>query len=347
MENATETVKKLDSLLKQSSNILIVCHTGADPDALSSLVAAKTILVEQYGKSNTLAVGERIPASLAFIPNSKSVTNGSIMDVLIKNPIDLVVCLDFSQWHLISKFDEEKIHEYLNKAGIPIAIVDHHPENHKNIESDVYVNLDPTSTAMNLYLIFHQHLQYQLLPKVTDCLLYGIVADTNRFKYGYGDSSTTKVLRAAADIIDNSELTIEQVANSMERFDNKTLHVIATFMKNIKLHTSDFAYTTLSEEDIAADNLDSTKLGDAALYVSNTIISMVDTAQRGVVIYPHLLEENTYTARFRSSSPDFPIDKFAKELGGGGHPQSGAARIKAQNIQEAAEKVLHTITALS
>lgn len=344
MDNATENIAKLNSLIKQSTTILVVCHTGADPDALSSLIALKTILMGHYGKKNVLAVAERIPASLSFIPGYKEVTNGSIVEALEKNPVDLLICLDFSQMHLASKTDGELIQEYITKSGIPMVIIDHHPESYKNLDADLYLNLDPTSTGSNLHLIFHKGLQFPILPKVADLLLFGIIADTNRFKYKYGAPSQATILHITSEILDHSQLSIEEISNRLERLDSKTLRLIHSIIKNIKFLDETFAYTSISVEEIEQENLEKTKLGDAALYVANSVISMVDTAMRGVVVYPHLLEENTYTARFRSCSPDFPVDIFAKKLlTGGGHPQAAAGRVKATSIEDAVEQVLKVV----
>lgn len=322
---------------------MIICHTGADPDALSSLAAMKFILYTHYQKKEVLAVGERIPVALSFIPGYSEVTNGSILETLQKNSVDLLICLDFGQLHLSSKLDAGEIKKYLQKAGIPVAIIDHHPAEHKDIEADVYINIDPTSTATNLHLIFHKELGLPIIPKVADSLMYGIIADTNRFKFAYGQHSQAPLLSISAELLAHSTVSIEHIANSMERIELATLKVISVFMKNTELHNKEFAYTLLSNDDLAAYDLDSKKLGDAALYISNLVISLVETATSGVVIYPHLLEDNVYTARFRASSADTPVDQYAKLLGGGGHPQSAAARIKANSAQEALAQVLAVI----
>lgn len=322
---------------------MIICHTGADPDALSSLAAMKFILHTHYQKQEILAVGERIPTSLSFIPGYSEVTNGSILESLQKNSIDLLIFLDFGQLHLASKTDSAEIKKYIQKAGIPVVIIDHHPMEHKDIDADIYINVDPTSTATNLHIIFHKELGFPIIPKVADSLMYGIIADTNRFKFAYGQHSQAPLLSISAELLAHSTVSIEQIANSMERIELATLKVISVFMKNTELHNKQFAYTLISNDDLAAYELDSKKLGDAALYISNLVISLVDNATCGVVIYPHLLEENVYTARFRSSSTDTPVDRYAKVLGGGGHLQSAAARIKANSAQEALNQVLAII----
>jgi len=340
MENATQLIEKLDSLIKGSSSILLVCHTGADPDALASLIAMQKILSLHYKKEVVTALGERIPKSLSFIPGYSSVVNGSILEFLEKRTPDLFICLDFSQLHMSSKFDAKKIEDFIKKAGIPFVVIDHHPETYKNLDADIYLNLDPTSTSTNLHVIFHEHLGFSILPEIADSLLFGIIADTNRFKYKYGVKSENRILRIAAELSTYSTVSIEEISNALGRMDLGMLKISSAFIENIKFVSDTFAYTSLSEEDIAAKNLDTAKLGGAGQYVANDIISMINTAQRGFIVYPLFVEENTYTVRFRSCNEKFPVNEFAKALGGGGHAQSAAARVKAKNIEEAVEKVL-------
>jgi phosphoesterase RecJ-like protein len=344
MQNATTQAQKFDELLKQSTTILLVCHTGADVDALASLLALKTILTTFYPDKTVSAVGERIPKSLAFLPSFGDAINGSVLENITKQSPDLMIFLDFSQIHMASKTDVVQIQETIKKNGITYAVIDHHPEMQENMEAELYVNLDSTSTATNLHILFHELLGFDILPSVADLLLYGIIADTNRFKYKYGQDSQVQLLQYVSKLLEKATVSIEDIANDLERADLGMMKIVATFIQNTQMATDDFAYTSISEDDIAAHHLDSTKLGDAAQYMANNIISLIGTAKRGAVIYPHLLEESTFTVRFRSSSEHYPISNFAKELGGGGHAQSAAARVKVNTIEEAVKIVLKKLT---
>lgn len=344
MQNATEQTQKLDELLKQSQSILLVCHTGADVDALASLLALKTLLTTFYPSKTVTAVGERIPKSLSFMPSFGEAVNGSVIETITKVSPDLMLFLDFSQIHMASKTEAEQIQETIKKNGIPFVVIDHHPEMYKNMEAELYINLDPTSTATNLHVIFHELLKRDILPSAADLLLYGIIADTNRFKYKYGQESQVQLLMYVSKLLEKATVSIEDIANDLERADLEMMKVVATFILNTRMATDDFAYTSISEDDLAALHLDTTRLGDAAQYMANNMISLIGTAKRGAVIYPHMLEENTFTVRFRSSSEHFPVSNFAKELGGGGHAQSAAARAKAANVEDAVGQVLKIIT---
>lgn len=340
MNNATKLAQDFEKLLSQSTTVLLTCHTGADIDALSSVIATKKLLEQNYPNLDITAVSERIPASLSFIPSYKEVKNGSILQTLEKQQFDLVIVLDFSQWHLASKTDATAIQELVTKAGIPFVVIDHHPEEYKNLESDIYINLDSTSTCTSLFILFSQLLQKPILPEVAQVLLYGIVADTNRFKYKYNAASQATIFRIVADLLEKSPESIEDIARQMDRFDSEVLKIVSLFINNITLFNKTFAYTTITEQELLETGVNTKKLSDAALFLANEVIATVDTASHGVVVYPHLQEKNTYTARFRSTSPDFPVQHIAAKLGGGGHPQSAAARLNVPTVEDAVKKIL-------
>lgn len=339
MNNATEMVQTLDSLIKRSFTIALVAHSSPDPDALSSLIAAKEVIEKNYDKDDVTAYAESIPQTLSFIPGKNTVVNGSLLDALKTKSIDLIICLDFNQWHMVSKLQAEAIKQEVAKQGIPVVVIDHHEEEGKNIDADCFIRVDPTSTAANLFTIFHENLSFPLTDIEAQHLLIGIVGDTNRFKYRYGVSQS-EILRKASIIQAASSLSIEEISNQMERYDATMLEIVAVLLKNIKTVSDTLAYTYLSESQFDEFQLTRSKIGDATLFVSSNIITNVGTSKRGFLVYPHFQEENTYTVRFRSNNNSFPVNDWAAKLGGGGHIQSAAARVHANSIEDAISIVL-------
>jgi phosphoesterase RecJ-like protein len=343
MNNATENVKKLDALIKKSFSIALVAHSSPDPDAISSLVALSRILKANYPHCEVFCTAESIPQSLSFMPGFSEVTNGQLLPILQTNAIDLVIMLDFNARHMVSKMQSEAIYQEAKKQGIAIAIIDHHEEKDVNIEYDCYVRLNPTSTAMNLYMAFHEILGLPLTAAIAAPLLYGIVADTNRFRNGYG-TNLAEVLAKTAKIVEAAETTIEEVSIQLERNSPEMLQVMSYFLQNIvTIPEQSAAYTFLTENDFDAHELSKPKLGEAATYVVNNIITHVGDSVRGFLIYPHFQESGKYTVRFRSDYAEKPVIQWAQKLGGGGHAQSAAARIHATSIEEALEIVLSVI----
>jgi phosphoesterase RecJ-like protein len=343
MNNATEMINTLNDLIKRSFTIVLVGHSSPDADALSSLIAAKEVISKNYEKDDVTAYAENIPQALSYIPGKKDVVNGSILDVLKNKSVDLIVCLDFNQWHMLSKFQAEAVKQEVLKQGIPIVVIDHHEEEGKNIDADCYLRLDPTSTAANLFSIFHENLEFELTDNEAQHLLIGIVGDTNRFKYRYGVSQS-EILRKASIIQAASSMSVEDISIQMERYEPDMLAVVSVLLNNIKVVSETLTYTYLSEAQFDEYQLSRSKLGDATLFISSNIIANVGNAKRGFIVYPYFQEENTYTVRFRSNDNSFPVNVWASQLGGGGHIQSAATRLHANSVEEAISIVLSVAT---
>lgn len=343
--NNTNIAKKIDQLIKNSNNILIVGHTSPDPDALSSVIALQEIIINHYQKK-VQAICEKTPDKLNFIPGYSDVIHNSLLNQIKTGGHDLVIFVDFNQWHMTSRQDNELIKEEFVMQQIPTIIIDHHPKSGATIQPDLYFIEDTTSAAANIHVIFHEILGLEILPKVAEHLLIGVLSDTNRFKYRYSAKTEATILERSAELIKHSPRGIEQISIDLGRIQSNSLDTIAVFMMNIKIVDENTAYTTLSEEDMDKFDLDSRSLGDASLYIASNVLNYVDSVKRGFMIYPRLVEDGTFTVRFRSNAPEYPVNQWAEELGGGGHPQSAAALIKANSIEDAEDKILEVVNSV-
>lgn len=340
--NKTNLAQQIDAKIKESENILIIGHNSPDPDALSSAIALQEIISNHYGKK-VQAICERTPQNLRFIPGYGDVIHNSLLSQIKMGGYDLLILVDFNQWHMSSRKDNEAIREEIFMQQIPIILIDHHSESGCDIKSDLYFHENPTSASANVHTLFHKEIGAPISPKVAEHLLIGILADTNRFRYKYGAKTEATILRIAADLVEQSERSIEELSVELSRINSEQLDIIGTYLMNIEQIDEDTVYSTLSEEDISANQLNTKVLGDASTYITNDIITYVDSVKRGFIVYPRLVEEDTFTVRFRSNNPEYPVNHWAEELGGGGHPQSAAALVKALSIEEAVERVIRVI----
>ena len=115
--------------------------------------------------------------------------------------------------------------------------------------------------------------------------------------------------------------------------------IVSVFLKNLT-SKDDLVYTFVSDDDIAAEQLNIDALSEATHYIANNVISAVSDFKRGFLIYPNAGTSDTFTVRFRSNSVVAPVNQWAEALGGGGHKQAAAARIHATSIEDAISTVL-------
>ncbi len=345
MNNATNNdISRLDTEIKNSTSILVVGHINPDPDALASLSFMFSHLKEFYKKPKVTVAAEKISTARNYVPGFNNITHGALNFIIEQAAPDLVIFVDFSQKHMISRENATEVMEYIQKGGIPLVVIDHHPNDLMDVEPDIYINLAPTSTCTNLYEIFGRQLKNEITATQADALLYGIVADTEMFRFSYGEDSQKPLLEMSGELLDIANTDLESISNQMKRSPVVTWHLIAQLLKNLRLLTPDVALTTLEEFEIDEIGSENNAVSEAATYVANNVVSLVENAKIGVLIYPAGAAENTFTVRFRSSDENYPVNGFASDLGGGGHKQSASARVTATSLDEAIEIVRKTIS---
>ena len=93
-----EQAAQLRSLIDESQNIIVTCHTNADGDALGSCLGWAEYL-RWLGKESTIIVPDQYPDYLMWMPNTEKVMRYDKRKEqadLVFGVADLVFCLDFN-----------------------------------------------------------------------------------------------------------------------------------------------------------------------------------------------------------------------------------------------------------
>jgi len=342
---ANKDILDLDELIKKSFKITVVCHSGADSDALGSLLSFREILLTHYKKLFVTVAAEGVSSTLSFHPGFEQVDTKGIIKSLVNSPPDLLVILDFSLWHMISGTSMQQIKSFVEKERIPMVVIDHHPMDLLNIDAKLYINYEDTSTAQTLYRIFFEELRLELTPPVATNLLAGIVSDTNRFMYEY--PAIPHALTAASKLVPLSTLSIERMSQYMGSIPDSALSALKLFVKNTKIISESIIYSAVSYAEIGENNLYPFDIASAANFFLPNVLLAIGNKALGFIIYPTKGEEHTFTVRLRSSSDLLNAKSIAEELGGGGHIKAAAARIDAENLDHALEQTLAAIKKLT
>lgn len=90
--------EQLKTLINESENIVITCHTNADGDAIGSSLGWAEYLKAQ-GKEPTIIVPDQYPDYLLWMPNTEKILrydkHKEQADLLMQIA-DLIFCLDFN-----------------------------------------------------------------------------------------------------------------------------------------------------------------------------------------------------------------------------------------------------------
>ena len=177
----TDEATKLRNLINTSNNIVIVCHTNADGDALGSTLTWAEYL-RQQGEEAVVIVPDLFPDFLKWMPGMNNVVrfdkNTEKATDLI-NAADLICCLDMN---VLSRTTDE-MEQVLKDAGKPFLIIDHHPN--PNIQTVLSLSYPNTSsTAERVFRLIWQLGGYDSMTKEMAITTYcGMMTDTGGFTF--------------------------------------------------------------------------------------------------------------------------------------------------------------------
>lgn len=342
MSNTITSSAELETLIKKSSRIFIACHSSPDADAMGALNAITILLKENYQKLFVYPYAETVSQLLAFLPGFENVnTRGMVRDIQTNTP-DLIIFLDFNMWHMVSPYAAEQIRAIVEKEKIPVVVIDHHPSEIKNINTNIFINAEDSSTCQTLFRVFHDDLNQELSANVCDNLLAGIISDTDRFKYSHPSAEYS--FRIMPYLLGKAHFDVETITSILTRFPKSVLKSMQVLIQNTTMDTNTgLVYSVIRDVDVQKHGLVKSDISTATKYFMSNILLNIEGGTWGFVLYPHLKEPDLYTVSLRSADSTKSVQKIAEKLGGGGHEKASAARIRAGNSEEALDIILYTV----
>ena len=175
-----EQVALLKTLIDESTNIVITCHTNADGDAIGSSLGWAEYLKSQ-GKEATIIVPDQYPDYLKWMPNTEKIVRydkrKEQADLLLA-VADLVFCMDFNVPDRVADMKES-----LCAAKARRVLIDHH------LDPDVQTALtishpEMSSTSELVFRLVWQLGAFDTLTKHFAAPIYcGMMTDTGGFTF--------------------------------------------------------------------------------------------------------------------------------------------------------------------
>ena len=218
-------------LIKSATNITLLTHYKPDADGISAC-AAFDLILRKMGK-NVQAVYPSKPESLI---------NRQPKDVLIASHTitpDLIIACDTANY--------ERLYYPEAFLRIPLINLDHHVSN--SIMGTVnLINPDAASTCEELFYLFMIWCPEMIDKAVAECLLYGILYDSQVF---HTQSTTARTLRTAAECIDHG---VNMFALSKELLANKNptmIHLWGDILQSVTIDAKkEAAWAVVRQADL-------------------------------------------------------------------------------------------------
>lgn len=312
----TTKLDKLDKIIKDAKNILIVQADNPDGDSLGSALALEQILSDM-GKIPHLYCGVTIPHYLRFLKGWDRVYTD------IPNLIDATIIVDTSANILLEQLNKNSgLSRVLTK---PVIVLDHHSNVKCDIPyaTDIYNDPSYIATGELIYEIAKE-LKWPLKVEAMEPLMQSILSDS----LGLSSASTpSDAYRRVADMIDAgvNRGTLEESRKQLSKMPISVFRYKGKLIERSEFYDNDrIAYAQIPEEEL----YDVGTLYNPAPLISNELL-MVESVEIAVVIKTY---KGKITGSIRCSGSQGIANKLAEKYGGGGHPYAAGFKIESKNI---------------
>jgi len=314
----------LTTLLKNATNILIVCHQRPDGDTLGSGLCLY-FLAKALNKNPYIVSDSEVPSQYGFMQGIEHL-NADYKKI----KFDLTIVVDCADSLRMGKFQDYA------KSTLSVNI-DHHKTNDRFAKYNV-VDENASSTCQLVYSILKTEKLFadKSIPKETKAimatsLMVGLSTDTGHFMHSSVDS---KVLETATEL---SKLgaNIHEISSNIYRSRSKEkVLLLSKALSNLRFFNDDqicIMSLTLKDFETASQSpLDTEGFIDFGLSIKSTMVSVTITQS----------EENFYKVSFRSKGID--VSRVASVFGGGGHTRAAGCAVHGK-YEDVKDKVLKAI----
>jgi phosphoesterase RecJ-like protein len=314
-------MRALADFLREHRSFLVLSHVEPDGDAVGSALGLAFLLRAEGRKAQVLLPGG-VPEIYRFLPGTSEV-GADPTDVEVD--AEAIVAVDSTSPERLADL------EPLLRSGLPVANVDHHPDNTRFGDPSL---VDPTACATSLILweLARDH-GFEVGAEAAANLCAGIVTDTGRFTFSNSDA---RGLRAAADLAERGADVSDIATRVYLTRTPGAVRLLALALSTLELR---------DEGRIAAVHVTTGMLEETGATPEDsdgfsTWARSIEGVQVG--LFFRETEDGFTKVSFRSNG-GVSIHGVAGRFGGGGHPSAAGARIPLP-LAEAKERVLAAVS---
>ena len=303
MSNFSSNITKLEKIIRELDNFVVITHQFPDGDAVGASLALSEYL-KNIGKKVMCVTISEIPQILSYLKDSQEFLH-DIKD-LKYDAVILLDCGDLKRTGFL-----EQLLTMKNK--LPIINIDHHIQN--DIWKLAKINLaDPTtsSTCQILYQIFKEW-EVEISPDQATALLTGIYYDTGGFLH---TNTSNQVLEITSELL-RKGAKLKQVKKSVSQSRSTAMLKLwgIALDKMIVDKNLGMIISTITQEDL--------KKAEANEEELSGLVNMIDTAQEAratVLLYE--TADGKIKGSLRTENNDVDVAAIASLFGGGGHKKA-------------------------
>lgn len=300
--------------IKKANKVTFLTHYRPDGDGISACAALSKICehlckdIETIYPSKTEFDFKRQPANI-LIKKYKQIP-------------DLIIICDTANY--------ERLYFPKEFEFIPTINIDHHISNTINATFN-FVDGQSSSTCELLYELIKAWNNDLLNKYIAECLLMGILYDSQVFQTQSVESQT---LRVAADLMDLGANLFELKTELLANKNPQIINLWGKILKNVQITSKEnCAWTKLTQKDMQKYNVTPT-----CLIGFNNFLSGISNIDITIIFYE--TKKGQTKVSLRSKKAD--VNLLASKFGGGGH-KNAAGILSDKPIDELVKEILKEI----
>ena len=321
----------LITLIRSSSNVLVMGHTNMDMDALGACLGIRAICT-RLDKKCKVVIDLKATENKTRAAFTSSFSKEEIDDIMISpsaafdqiNPSTLLIVVDV---HIPDMVMAPKLLEKSTK----VVVIDHHRRGEEYIDSPVFNHIDPAaSSACEIISEFIKFCsinpRVEIPPIYATIMLSGIFLDSNHFK-----SKSTGLRTFEASTILKEYGADNSMADDFLKDDYEEYSLVNELVSNLE-HPAYGVVCAFAPED---------KIVDDATISKAANLCMTLKGNKACFVCGHV--NNKRIKISCRSDGSINVQLLAEKLGGGGHFTSAAIIFDNNRMEDVKEAVYNVI----
>lgn len=309
---------ELENKIINSEKVIIVPHNNADFDAIGSAIGL-SLIAKKLKKQSYIIMNDPMyiidPGVRIIVDENKKefdIINKDKYTAMI-HPNDLFILTDVNKKYLISVAD-------LMTNSENTIIIDHHDGDKNTAESDSIFIDTSYSSASEIVVQLLNAFKIKMPCNIANYLYAGIYLDTAKLT----KNCTADTMRAIAKLLEYGA-NINRV-NELFKEDYLSDRKVQNLVNNIQLINCMLAIIPANEDEQYSRE-EIAKAADYALRYGADASFAIGRIENGIVSISGRATEK------------INVGAIMQELGGGGNPYSGAAKIEKTSVDETCKKL--------
>ncbi|MEI6498394.1 MAG: DHH family phosphoesterase [bacterium] len=304
-----ENFEKLEKIIDENENFLLIGHEKPDGDSIGSLLAFNAVL-SRSKRTVSMLLKDKIPTVYHFLEGVELISS-----IFPSEVPEVIILLDNGDMRRTG-FSAEIL--MAQKKGAIIVNIDHHQRN--DIWKIANLNLvnENYSSTCEILLEIIENMQVEINSRIATALLTGLHNDTGGFRHS---NTSISVLNAASNLLKKGAKLKKISENTAISHTVAMLKLWGIALDRLRVSAEGISYSILTLTDIS--NAEATEDDVAGLV---NLLNTVPESKIALLLYETF--DGKIRGSLRTESDSIDISILANILGGGGHKKAAGFTIE-------------------